>query len=64
VLKRLRRHQRAYSRKIEAAKKRYEAAKAACEGEQAFKLRDFFGANIARVRLCLAKLHQRMAKAQ
>jgi putative transposase len=32
MLKRLRRHQRAYSHKIEAVKKRYEAAKAACEG--------------------------------
>jgi putative transposase len=64
VLKRLRRHQRASSRKIEAAKKRYAAAKAACEGEQAFKLRDFFGTNIGKARLRLAKLHQRVANAR
>lgn len=64
VLKRLRRHQRALSRKIEAAKKRYEAAKAACEGEQAFRLRDFFGANIAKARVRLATLHQHVANAR
>jgi hypothetical protein len=42
----------------------YEAAKAACEGEQAFKLRDAFGANMARARLRPAKLHQRVANAR
>ena len=52
------------ARKIDAAKKRYAAAKAACETEQAFRLRDFFGANIGKARLRLAKLHQRVADAR
>ena len=47
LLKRLRRHPRAPSRKIDAAK-------SVCEGEQAFRLRDFFGANTDKARLRLA----------
>jgi putative transposase len=64
VLKQLRRHQRAFSRKIEAAKKRYAAAKAAHEGAPPFRLRDFFGANMAKARERLAKLHQHVANSR
>lgn len=66
ALPNLRRRQRVLSRKIEAAKERYAAAKAAWAGEGApnFKLRDFFGANIAKDRKRVARAHERVRNAR
>lgn len=59
----LKRKQQAMSRKIETAKARFEAAKAADAG-QAYRLRDFFGANIAKDRKRVAVAHERVRNAR
>jgi putative transposase len=62
-LKNLKRKQQAMSRKIEAAKVRFEVAKAADNGK-AYRLRDFFGANIAKDRKRVASAHERVRNAR
>lgn len=66
ALPNLRRKQKALSRKIEAAKQRFETAKATWQGEGAapFKLRDFFGSNIAKDRKRVARAHERVRHAR
>lgn len=66
ALPNLRRKQKSLSRKIEAAKQRFEAAKTAWQGEGAapFKLRDFFGSNIAKDRKRVARAHERVRHAR
>jgi putative transposase len=66
ALPNLRRKQKALSRKIEAAKRRFEAAKLARTGsdEPEFKLRDFFGSNIAKDRRRVARAHERVRNAR
>lgn len=59
ALKNLKRKQQAMSRKIEAAKIRFETAKAA-DSSKAYRLRDFFGANIAKDRKRVAVAHERV----
>ena len=63
ALSNLKRKQQAMSRKIEAAKARFEAAKAADDGK-AYRLRDFFGANIAKDRKRVAVAHERVRNAR
>jgi putative transposase len=65
-LPKLRHHQRSLSRKIEAAKRHCEAAKAAGKQEDAasFKLRDFFGANLAREKKRVASSHESVRNAR
>lgn len=66
ALPNLRRKQKALSRKIEAAKRRFEAARAAWDqdGTPDFKLRDFFGSNIAKDRKRVARAHERVRNAR
>lgn len=65
ALPNLRRKQKALSRKIETAKQRFEAAKAAAPDKvTAFKLRDFFGSNIAKDRKRVARAHERVRHAR
>jgi putative transposase len=59
----LNRKQKALSRKIEAAKQRHEAARAA-DGGKGYRLRDFFGANIAKDRKRVAVAHERVRNAR
>lgn len=63
ALRNLKRKQQAMSRKIEAAKVRFEAAKAADDGKP-YRLRDFFGANIAKDRKRVAVAHERVRNAR
>ena len=63
ALRNLKRKQQACSRKIEAAKNRFEAAKASDHGKS-FRLRDFFGANLAKDRKRVAVAHERVRNAR
>ena len=51
------------SSKIEATKGRFATAKTADDGK-AYRLRDFFGANIAKVRKRVADAHERVRNAR
>jgi putative transposase len=59
----LRRKQNSLSRKIEAAKARFEIAKKHSP-EPGMRLHDFFGSNIKRNRKLVAKCHERVANAR
>ena len=63
ALRNLKRKQQAMSRKVEAAKVRFEAARAADDGKT-YRLRDFFGANIAKDRKRVAVAHERVRNAR
>ena len=63
ALSNLKRKQQAMSRKVEAAKVRFEAAQAANDGN-AYRLRDFFGANITKDRKRVAVAHERVRNAR
>ncbi len=62
----LRRKQKALSRKIEAAKARFDAAKTQWQGDGVapFRLRDFFGSNIAKDQRRVARAHERVRHAR
>lgn len=63
ALRNLKRKQQSLSRKIEAAKDRLEAALAA-DGGKAYRLRDFFGTNLAKDRKRVAVAHERVRNAR